>query len=327
MLQTRKPRSRPVFLVIILFTFTFICYTIVKWSKSFVDIQNGVIRLQRDWSGQRKYLLLVQGKSQTLESWVRQHLTVDDFVSLIYLCYDQEILPLRRERLLAFSRTNTTWTEGRNILGQEAFRFEQETGEEFHYWIFSDEDLKLQCQTGLCWLELFDLLDKVSNPVVAIQFPSHMEPRCKRKDAVFLTDSYDAMLNCFNRRHISTLMPYVSFGDNVSWWISQAIHFKLMRVCYPLSALVPCSIVSVNEGHSEYPRGRDQALELRLFKDSYGQFGDLEKLMEGVNIPQEQLVFTEGPFTLAEVSPKIFDNKCQGFEKRFSSWISNEKVY
>ena len=300
-------------------------------SKTFLDVLNGGIqhldyrssRVSLDHLLKKKYLLLVQGRKQTLEDWVHL-LTTDTYLSIMYLCFDQEIVPLRRERLRVFSKLNSTWTEGRNSLGREAFQFEREQKEEFHYWIFSDEDIKLKCSTGLCWAELFDLLDQVSNPVVAIRFTGQMEHFCQTKEDVFLTDSYDAALNCFNRKHINTLMPYVSSGDKVSWWISQAIHFRLMRVCYPLSALIPCSLDSENSEHSSYRRGRNYTLEEDLFMESYGQ---LENIMQGVNFPMDQYDFTNGPLTLNNVTDMKFGNKCEGLNQRFSQWLSGEVAY
>lgn len=332
MLKVRERQSNPVNFAIILSVFLLISVSLIfakrRSTSVLLDVLNeGKPRDVRSSShsefSPKKYLLLVQGRIQTLEIWVHL-LTIEMNLSIIYLCYDREIKTLRQKRLRVFSQVNTTWTQGRNILAREAYQFERKRREEFHYWIFSDEDVKLRCSTGFCWAELFDLLNQVSNPVVALRFPGQGEHFCKKNEYVFLTDSYDGMMNCFNRRHISTLMPYVSSGDKFSWWISQALHSRLMRVCFPLSALIPCSIYSENPEHSKYPKGRNFTLENLIFVEAYA---DLENLMQGINFAVDQFDFTEGPLTLQNLSDMSFHDNCEGKVKRFANWVNGEVVY
>lgn len=62
---------------------------------------------------------------------------------------------------------NTTWTEGRNLLAEEAVRKERKHGMQYKYWIFADDDLNMKCDgtegvvdlNAYCWSKILTFFE------------------------------------------------------------------------------------------------------------------------------------------------------------------------
>ena len=223
---------------------------------------------------------------------------------------------------IAYHEKNTTWTTGRNSLARKAFDLELTRRKPFKYWIFCDEDTRLKCKYGDCWSNLRSLLDVTSVPTISVQ------PKMSANNSVFdnapnaslfQTDTYDAQMNALSRADIPILLPYVTDGDATSWWISQAVHCRVMRACFPVSGLIPADFWTLNEQHTAYKRGRDVDLEQQLVIDSYSPYGTVPNPMFPIVEPLEQLEILRGPLSLHSVKINKVSS-CEKFIARFESW-------
>lgn len=92
--------------------------------------------------------LAVQGKRTDADKWIAltQEMRCNESVSLFFLTYDEPATcPLG---IFCYHFSNTTWTEGRNVLARKIFQEEEEIGQTFKYWSFHDADT-----IGLdCWV-------------------------------------------------------------------------------------------------------------------------------------------------------------------------------
>lgn len=159
---------------------------------------------------------------------------------------------------------NSTWTEGRNALAQAAFCWEKQRSRLFSYWIvFADDDMELGCRYDSqiseveCWGRFFGFVEDQAPLSHAATIALANEGRyINQTDGVVLTNSYDAILNAYNREFVPRLLPYVTkMSTTTSWWLSQAVHFSLMRSCCPMAGLVPLQFYYRNPSHRDYPRG------------------------------------------------------------------------
>ena len=270
------------------------------------------------------HVCLVQGKRESLFRWVDE--MDGSSIFLIFLIYNYNHTYISDD-WIAYYEPNSTWTTGRNSLARKAFDLELRRRKTFKYWIFCDEDTQLNCKYGDCWSKLRDLLDALSAPTISVQTtmiinnslfdnPIPFAPN----GSVFQTDSYDAQMNAFNRADIPILLPYVTDGDARSWWLSQAVHCRVMRACFPVSGIMPADFWTPNKQHSAYKRGRYVDLERQLVIDSYSPYGTIPYPMFPIIEPFQQMEILRGPFPLHSVKIKKIDS-CKKFTARFESWV------
>ena len=138
-----------------------------------------------------------------------------------------------------------------------------------------------------------------------------------------LTDSYDAMINAFDRRFLPMLLPYATSPHATSEWHSQATHFLVMFACFGQSAVVPTSLWVANGEHRPYHRGLNIPLINIVARDSYSSYIELKTKGFDYN----PMVRTGGPFiAVAEVKSRVsfhLTNKlkgCSPLDRRFNEW-------
>ncbi len=247
------------------------------------------------------HVLLVQGNAESFPRWSQIASNIQT-LTLIYASYDRPVGRTACPNDCHFV-PNTSWTDGRNLLTKFAFCKEQHLHMRFKYWIFADDDIVLRCTVFEseidCWRKYIHFLsqDIVIAPTVAVARESTGPIILNQDLKVFLTDSYDAILNAFHRRHIPVLLPYVDHPPDVSWWISQAMHFRVMRSCFKELGLIPSIFSYINPEHRGYPTGRDVDLEKKLIDISYGPYGILPPALVD-NEPFGQFDYVSGPHSL-----------------------------
>lgn len=138
-----------------------------------------------------------------------------------------------------------------------------------------------------------------------------------------LADSYDAIINAFDRRFLPLLLPYATLPHATSEWHSQAIHFLVMFACFGQSAVAPTSLGAANDEHRPYQRGLDTTLINKVAQDSYSSYIELKTK----GFDYGQFARREGPFmTVAEVKSRVsfhLTNNlkgCSPLNRRFNEW-------
>lgn len=134
----------------------------------------------------------------------------------------------------------SSWNEGRNRLLYEATRRAQETGNDYLYYIFLDDD----CEVS----EDRELAERVGvkptgNPFRSFErFLLEWEPavgyvrydwqHCEKGQIVNLGYNVDGLFNAYHRETISFLLPYYTGFDAESWLYSQHIINHLTALLY-----------------------------------------------------------------------------------------------
>jgi hypothetical protein len=292
-------------------------------------------------------VLIVQGERTNFDRWrqILAELSNPSAVTLVYGSFDSPVTDQGCEEddgcITAFI-PKTTWTEGRNQLTKVALCAEGKRGKEFTYFIYSDDDVGLDCvEQYPCsnpWERYMDhLMNKMpqtGSPVMAMAGKRQarvavMAMSGKSKVTVpddlygyVLTDSYDALLNAFDRRFLPLLLPYANLPANFSWWASQAVHFSLMATCFPVSAVAPLDLVAFNPAHRDYPRGLDLKEIAELVGDNYHSYVPIPPVMT-----LDQFARVGGPYrTTTEIASQvsarlaIVNHTCDPLSRRFEDW-------
>jgi hypothetical protein len=258
-------------------------------------------------------------------------------VILIYGAFDREPPPSnKREQCRAIYIPNTTWTAGRNELSKAAYCLEQQRKKDFTYWIFSDDDIELDCrsyrrgmkkqriegwQTFSCWKIYFDFVAKAlpsfKSPLLSAEFFKY-EPYT-------LGDWYDAALNAMERDRIHLMLPYITKEPNgTSWWLSAMVQILVGRSCFPFTTLI-FELASVNPAHSDYPRGLDTDEAKRLMFDNYGSYvPDMPAFPENTPIQSlihyRQLSFVKAKKFVQKQMDSVGDY-CDPLKQRWEDWL------
>jgi hypothetical protein len=301
------------------------------------------------------FLLLVQGKKSSLDSWMpivskmsffegnvqRERIWFE--TTMIFLAFDSQI-DSSGPWGFSFHEANTTWTVGRNFLIRKGYRFEEENDKRYDFWVFSDEDPVLQCkpivlqQDGSCWRSYLRMLYRCNMPLVSVAFTHQIESLFKSSPAkgaeneeFMLVDGFDAILNAFHRESLKIFLPYSSLSDSFSWWISQSVVNLIARICMPVSTMVPREISVINPQHSSgYPRGRNSTYEKKIVLSFFVDYCDLPTQQISEAILTEQMMvnydFFRGPFRQAHVGSYIINphTRCKCLMSRFQDFISGK---
>ncbi|CAJ1954919.1 unnamed protein product [Cylindrotheca closterium] len=296
-------------------------------------------------------VVLVQGPARMLGHW-KQRLRdagVEKSVLLVYASFDKpakdpECDVLENGQWSSFCRTlfipDTTWTEGRNELVKYAHCEEQIREQEFRYWIFSDDDVELECHIPddmatttnnlngtVCWTLYFDFLDTQMLSSQAVFYALRDAERFSEENqkGIIITAEVDAIINAFDRRYIKMLMPYVFMKKDDSWWMSQMMQFSLVHRCFGAAGIVPLFFNFVNDLHRDYPRGLELEKASLLLHQNYEQYMGVDFFRGKFGIYQYE--HKEGPFldvaTAAVQVRKQLENSqasCGNLTQRFHDW-------
>eukprot|EP00548_Thalassiothrix_antarctica_P014471 CAMPEP_0194167938 /NCGR_PEP_ID=MMETSP0154-20130528/3062_1 /TAXON_ID=1049557 /ORGANISM="Thalassiothrix antarctica, Strain L6-D1" /LENGTH=522 /DNA_ID=CAMNT_0038878957 /DNA_START=190 /DNA_END=1758 /DNA_ORIENTATION=- len=191
-------------------------------------------------------IVLVMGGTRKFHQWYLLLKGIDANLSMVYASYDKEVPRDWIEKEKGFDLStiyiaSKTWTEGRNLLAEEALRKENLRGKEYDYWLFLDDDAQPFCSPeanevlggGSCWQKVFNFIssDAVPEKASTIALP------WKSKAGFASTSNADSFFAGFKRKYVPYLLPYATLQKEASEWISQAANFCLVTTCAPYSAV------------------------------------------------------------------------------------------
>jgi hypothetical protein len=209
----------------------------------------------------KNFLYLIQGPSE-LPSHLESILKTN-YSEVVMLSFKEQT----SKTTLFFP--NSTWTQGRNMLFHYAKRLEQRTNCLFKYWIFLDEDVRLDA-VQLRRFEQF-LLDY--EPAVGVpKIP--WNPRISSPSTGIAGDwkvlpvyHFDGIFNAFHREAVEWLLPYNASFDDSSWWTSQLILIHKAGMWYQSHILEFTDLVASNPFSRKYPRSKTNWKEIQ---DDFG---------------------------------------------------------
>jgi hypothetical protein len=302
--------------------------------------------------GQRKYFL----------SWHSLLKDIDANIFFVYASFDGAVNSTD-EKSCNCHRNNTdlqcetifipgtTWTEGRNLLAEEAIREERRRGKQFTHWVFADEDVVPDCWTTkdiisnvydraagyrkkACWQRIFDY---VGSSIVPEKASSNSMPLNMAWPMQFqATSNADALFFAFKRDYVPYLLPYPSLRKGTSEWLSQAGLFCVINTCMKQSVAYVPYITVKNAMHRPYTRGGLDAKNLtQVVRDNYfnedlgftpcAGFDSF-----GQNYDLTPPLSPENASTLNNLIPTQKLSSCEALKLRHESWeaaIASTKEY
>ncbi len=134
----------------------------------------------------------------------------------------------------------SSWNEGRNRLLWEARRRARQTGNDYRYYIFLDDDCRVREDVALARKLGLPL---TGNPFRTFErFLLEWEPavgytrydwqHCEKDRAVNLGHNFDALFNAFHREALELLLPYYTGFDSESWLYAQHLLNHLASLFY-----------------------------------------------------------------------------------------------
>lgn len=138
------------------------------------------------------------------------------------------------DQLIVYYYPDSSWSTCRNFLYSKALALEKELAEEFEYFIFADEDVRMGWRTAAypkslhmdnsleasLWLHKQLIRDKparasteyAATPRIDV-YPVHCVQSC----------AFDGALDIYHRSIVRFLLPYFSHFDSESWQMAQFI--------------------------------------------------------------------------------------------------------
>jgi hypothetical protein len=136
---------------------------------------------------------------------------------------------------------NSTWTEGRNRLLEEALKTDCD------YFIFMDDDVRLcDLQNNLNDYFLFEHFLKKWKP--SMGYVRYAWQEVAENAEVNTGQNVDALFNAFHRETIGTVLPYSQWLDSECWYYSQYIVNQLNNIMYADTRLMYNKLLAVNGG-------------------------------------------------------------------------------
>jgi hypothetical protein len=230
---------------------------------------------------------------------------------------------------------NTTWTEGRNLLAEEAVRQERENGYEYKYWIFADDDLTAHCdstnctvgndrhnQNICCWSRVLSFFegDDIPDRVTSISASAQL------RNKFLAVSNVDAMFQAFKREYIPYVMPYATLPKNASQWTSQAALFCVFQTCFRSSVMYIPNVKMNNTEHRTYARGMDMTLIKDVIAKNYhdsaaGFFPCADIGHNQINQNFQPTAMFRTAEELNQVIPPHSNlTKCKSLIERYNSW-------
>eukprot|EP00536_Pseudo-nitzschia_multiseries_P016491 jgi/Psemu1/313232/fgenesh1_kg.1128_\ len=287
--------------------------------------------------------VLVMGEAEQFSMWLhRLEQIKNKQLTFIYASYDRDIAPdddgfvytgsLKYDTIFI---PGTAWTDGRDALGEKAIEAEVRRKKTFDYWVFSDDDATVKCESlseAECWQHVFDYIgrDDMPSQVSTVAFVVDDFSGAK----MHAVSNADAYFNAFKRDYVPYMQPYVSMPAGTSSWVSQLAVFCIMQKCLPGSVFIIPEIHSINLLHRPYVRGlnfdelktvlalnyggrfdwcaADFAANTDLYEQGYGStplVDTLEELKEVIPPASEELELPD----------------CSFLKDRFEKWESGVK--
>lgn len=202
----------------------------------------------------KKFCFLVQARKDD-----------DYFSSLESEDSDCIILSFREQlknRKNSIYRPNTSWSQGRNMLLEEAYK----TQKKYEYYIFMDDDARIVVKNS----NMKDGLQKFKETLLqnrpAIGFPDYFwhlrdtsehnrfstqEIRSKSFNSPMF---FDACINAFHSSIIKEILPYQDKFDSINWWLSQEIMNHYISKFINNSVLQINELITINLLSEPYPK-------------------------------------------------------------------------
>ena len=168
----------------------------------------------------------------------------EENVDAVYLSWKEE-----SENMIYYP--NSTWTEGRNRLLEEARNLDKQ----YDFYIFMDDDLSFS-KGG--FREFEKLLIKYQPAIASPHLPGYNLNKEDLNLHVHTVFRFDAAMNAFHHSVVfdETVFPYVAKFDQHSWWYSQYVLIVVANVFYPSYILQFNTVEICNETHRQYPRDK-----------------------------------------------------------------------
>ena len=285
-----------------------------------------------DAYGYTDILFMTMGESKSFKKWYKLTRNLDIRVTLFFASYDSPVHSQDCEDDV-YCQTlfipHTTWTEGRNLLAEEAVYAEATLGKKYKYWAFMDDDVQVRCTDDKwlqCWNKLVNYIYTEMPPNAAVLalplrghsccHPTEYHSSCAMQSAV---STFDAFFNVIRRENVPILLPYVTMPKGSSEWTSQAALFSVMRHCLKSAAVYP-GIVGCNKVHLDYIKGINEEEIQSVLRDNYGSYMQLNSMSSFGGQGQDQI----GPFNSTEElnqNMRALDiGKCEPLVDRFAEW-------
>ena len=295
-------------------------------------------------------VVMVMGEAAVFRTWLHRLHSIKGQLTFIYASFDKEILLTKDELELDFNYDtlfvpNTTWTEGRTMLGEEALGKEKARKKEFDYWLFADDDVDFTCLENEesrsffgdeenCWQRVFDFIARDDIPAKAsaivprLSAASAIVPRLSAAvESMAAMSTYDALFNAFKREYVQYLQPYPKLPKGFSEWTSQAALFCLLKTCMPGSAVLLPFMEVHNSGHREYTRGLNDTEIQIVIRYNYDEDEmNFHPCPKPFKTDQNQ-DFIHGFQSLSELNDNMQTSditQCDAMKKRFQQWQSKE---
>mmetsp|Transcript_51748 Transcript_51748/g.155306 ORF Transcript_51748/g.155306 Transcript_51748/m.155306 type:complete len:383 (-) Transcript_51748:216-1364(-) len=306
-------------------------------------------------------LFMVMGQRKYFLSWHSLLKDIDANIFFVYASFDGAVNSTD-EKSCNCHRNNTdlqcetifipgtTWTEGRNLLAEEAIREERRRGKQFTHWVFADEGVVPDCWTTKdiiskvygragygaksCWQRIFDY---IGSSIVPENASSISMPLNKARPMQFqATSNADALFFAFKRDYVPYLLPYPSLRKGTSEWLSQAGLFCVINTCMKQSVAYVPYITVKNPMHRPYTRvGLDaknltQVVRNNYFNEDLGftPCAGFDSL--GQNYDLTAPLSPENAHTLNNLIPTQKLSSCEALKLRHESWeaaIASIKEY
>eukprot|EP00537_Pseudo-nitzschia_pungens_P013744 CAMPEP_0172385982 /NCGR_PEP_ID=MMETSP1061-20121228/3584_1 /TAXON_ID=37318 /ORGANISM="Pseudo-nitzschia pungens, Strain cf. pungens" /LENGTH=304 /DNA_ID=CAMNT_0013115199 /DNA_START=243 /DNA_END=1154 /DNA_ORIENTATION=- len=282
-------------------------------------------------------IVMVMGPKMTFPSWLSLLEQITGELQFVYASYDEEISPHEKRSSVSLNYEtifipDTTWTEGRTLLGEKAIELEVHRKRQFDYWLYLDDDIVLvdkhnnDASPTQTLQQFFDVLgaDDIPSRVTTISPTSNHR---KEVDALVGVSNVDAMVNAFKREYVPYLQPYAVLPVGGSQWVSQLAVFCIMRECMPLSVLALPNLVGTNKLHRDYPRGMDMDQLEEAVKNNYGGYFDQcrRNFSADVRLYEQQQPKTQSVDSFHELQavipePELSKPSCRFLKDRYEKW-------
>jgi len=283
-------------------------------------------------------VVMVMGEEAVFRTWLHRLQSIKGQLTFIYASFDKEILLTKDELELDFNYDtlfipNTTWTEGRTMLGEEALRKEKARKIEFDYWLFADDDVDFTCLENdeshsffgdeeNCWQRVFDFIARDEIPAKASAIVAQFGTAGESMAAM---STYDALFNAFKREYVPYLQPYVKLPKGFSEWMSQGALFCLLKTCMPGSAVVLPYMKVHNTAHRDYTRGLNNTQIQIAIRNNYDDNEmNFHPCPKPFDLSQNQDYIHKFQ-SLSELNDNMQTSditQCDAMKKRFQQWQS-----
>jgi hypothetical protein len=302
-------------------------------------------------------LFMVMGQRKYFLSWHSLLKDIDANIFFVYASFDGAVNSTDKKSCNCHRNNTdlqcetifipgTTWTEGRNLLAEEAIREERRRGKQFTHWVFADEDVvnQLDCSSRgeerevlvdkvygragygkkACWQRIFDYIGSSIVPEKASSISVPLKKWGPKKFQA--TSAADALFFAFKRDYVPYLLPYPSLRKGTSEWLSQAGLFCVINTCMKQSVAYAPYITVRNAMHRPYDRKGSNPKNLQeVVRDNYFNkdlgftpCAGFDSLGQDYDLTAP--LYPKNAHTLNNLIPTQNLSSCEALKLRHESW-------